>query len=114
MKKLKKFLCGAILVLPNVTYAGWEKAGKVTRVHSGHGDNSAYAFSTEVNINLDGCEGKNVGYFVAEGSGASDRIYSLLLAAYLSGKPVAIYITGQCILSRPEVNAVQFTDTPYF
>ncbi|TVZ41920.1 hypothetical protein P886_1271 [Alteromonadaceae bacterium 2753L.S.0a.02] len=113
MKKIKYILCWAIIIFPCLAYAGWENAGKVTRVHSGHG-NGPYAFSTEININVDGCTQNNVGYFVSETNSASERIYSLLLAAYMSGKPIAIYTTGECISSRPEVNAVQIKETSYF
>lgn len=92
--------------------AGWYDAGKVTRVHSGHG-NGTFLFSTEKNLNIAGCQ-ENYGYNVKEDASNSNRIYSTLLAAYASGKPVAIYITGVCLNGRPEVNAVQIKETGYF
>lgn len=95
--------------------AGWYDAGKVTRVHSGHGGNTIFLFSTEKNLGIDvaGCF-NSFGYMVKETGTNSNRIYSLLLTAYTSGKPVAIYLTGSCIETRPEVNAVQITETSYF
>ncbi|MCL6270754.1 hypothetical protein M3P05_12550 [Sansalvadorimonas sp. 2012CJ34-2] len=99
-------------VSSNAYSASWENVGLVTRVHSGHGI-GYFLFSTEKQINVNGCDNR-FGYDVNENLKSSDRIYSLLLTAYTTGKPVAIYITGNCLGGRPEVNAVQFTDTGYF
>lgn len=113
LEKLR-FIFSVIFIFSAVEInAGWHDAGKVTRVHSGHG-NGPFAFSTETNINISGCTEENVGYFINESNSASDRIYSLLLAAYFTGKPIAISTTGQCISGRPEINAVQLKDTTYF
>ncbi|WP_086932460.1 hypothetical protein [Agarilytica rhodophyticola] len=113
MKKLSAIVCLALFLSTFQARAAWHDAGKVTCVHSGHG-NGPFAFSTEVNINIEGCSQKNFGYFVNETNSAAERMYSLILAAYMSGKSIAIATTGQCISNRPEVDAVQFKDTTYF
>lgn len=94
--------------------AGWKNVGKVTRLHSGH-SGSVWAFSTKIQAHtVQGCTTKNQGYFVNGDLEHSERMYSLLMAAYMSGKDVAIYTTDNCLHGRPEVNAVQIKEVPYF
>jgi hypothetical protein len=101
-------------IISNVSAApaSWVDAGKITRIHSGHGTGS-FLFSTEVNVKVQGCN-DGLGYVVKDDATNSNRIYTILLAAYASGKPVSIYVSGLCIMERPEVNAVQIRETPYF
>jgi hypothetical protein len=92
---------------------GWFDAGKVTRLHTGHGDGS-FLFSTEVNIAVSGCPATTLGYLVKDTASNGNRIYSTLMAAYMAQKPVSIYVTGQCIIERPEVGAIQIKEVPYY
>ncbi len=105
----------AIFSLP--AQADWQNAGKVTRIHTGHGTpeyGPYFLFSTSTKIQVTGCE-NNYGYIVNETITSADRIYSTLLMAYASGKEVAIFTTGRCsAANRPEVNAIQIKDTDYF
>lgn len=97
----------------NAAFSGWADAGKVTRVHSGHGNGGSWAFTTEKHIAVEGCENR-FGYFAKPNQDNTDRMYSLLLAAYIANKPVAVFTTGSCLNGRPEVNAVQFKDGTHF
>lgn len=98
-----------IIISSNVFAQGWHDVGNVTRVHSGHGNGIMY-LSTSTQIAVEGCTVNNAGYTYSEAATNSDKIYSLLLSAYVSKKPVTIYVTGQCLSNRSEINAVQYKD----
>ena len=92
--------------------AGWVDGGKVTKIHSGHSEDVLY-FNTEVQHEIAGC---NNSTYIYVGIGKhGDRMLSVLLAAYLSQKPVSIYLVGGCLHAQPEVNAVQMKESnlPY-
>jgi hypothetical protein len=91
----------------------WVNVGKVTRLHTGHGD-GIFLFSTEANVTTTGCPATNLGYVVRDAASNSNRLYSTLMAAYMAQKPISIYVTGQCIIERPEVGAIQITEVPYY
>jgi hypothetical protein len=112
--KLAVFATAALIVTNAL--GDWNDAGKVTRIHSGHGDlayGKTFAFSTAVHISVADCN-NTAGYFVNEDLTSASRIYATLLLAYATEKQISIYTTGKCLDNRPEVNAVQIKDTPYF
>lgn len=102
----------SVLMVTSVANAGWVEAGKVVKVHSGHAEDVMY-FTTETQHQVNGCNNSTYTYAGSDKHG--DRILSILLAAYLSQKPVAIYLTGACLQAQPEVNAVQMKEigVPY-
>lgn len=115
---MRYFLLGSLIltVISSPASAGspgWFDAGKITRIHSGHGD-GAFLFSTEINLSVAGCPATTLGYVVKENASNSSRIYSTLLAAYMAQKPVSVYVTGACLIERPEINAVQLKEVPYY
>jgi len=110
MKKL--ILLTVIYTMSSASLAGWHDGGKVTRLHSGHGK-GIWFFSTEKHAHVEGCN-NSYGYNVSSEKDNSERQYSLLMAAYMSGKPVAIATTGECLEGRPEVNGVQIRETSYY
>ncbi|MPY24346.1 hypothetical protein [Shewanella sp. YLB-07] len=98
-----------LFLTSSVVQAGsWNEVGKVTRVHSGHGDGVVY-FTAEIQKSNATCT-VNVGYSLSDNASNTDRIYSLLLSAYVSKQPVSVYLTGDFLAGRPEINAVQFKD----
>lgn len=92
---------------------GWNRAGKVTRIHSGHHSGGSLLFSTETQFGS-GCDDHIHGYVVANDPESAKRIYAILLLAYSTGKSISIYLTGTCINGRPGVDSVQINDTEYF
>ena len=97
-----------VLFSSSIHAAGWYDVGKVTRVHSGHGDSVMY-FSTESQVSNPLCS-YNIGYTFSANESNTNRIYSLLMSAYISKTPVSIFVTDACILQRPQVNAIQLKD----
>ena len=91
----------------------WASAGKVNLLASG--DTGGFHFSTEIHKSLaSNCDG-GMGYVFNDNGAGTNRGYSLLMAAYLSGKPINVYLTGQCsALGRPLVSNVEFSDTGSF
>lgn len=100
-------------IVTQASASGWYDAGKVTRVHTGHGNgtfaNSTIYFSTINQFVVESCS-SNAGYTFDENNPNAERIYSLLLSAYVSKLPVSIYVTGDCLSGRPKIDAVQFRD----
>jgi len=100
-----------LFLIPSVAMAGsWQEVGKVTRVHTGHGSGQMY-FSTEIQISVATCTNNSNGYTYADNATNSERIYSMLLSAYISKTPVSIYLNDGCLASRPSVSAVQLKDS---
>jgi uncharacterized membrane protein len=113
MRKMNTFLALSFaLAFSSAAYGGWADAGQVTRIHSGHGDGGFY-FSTSLTATVAGCD-NTVGYYVNEKLTNANRIYSILMYAHAAGKDVAIYTTGLCAAGRPDVNAVEIKETPYY
>jgi len=108
---MKKYAIAIIFYLaPQIVLsAGWSEVGKVTRIHSGHGTGTMY-FSTATQISNPVCPDNSSGYTFSDSSTNADKIYSLLLSAYVSKNPVSIFVTDTCLTGRPQVNAVQFKD----
>lgn len=115
--KILLVLAASTMTFSLAAYADWQNAGKVTRVHTGHGTTEHgpyFLFSTSTKIQVAGCE-NSYGYVVNETITSADRIYSTLLMAYASGKDIAIFTTGRCSAgNRPEVNAIQIKEVDYF
>lgn len=107
MKKVLYYFCLVFLLSVGVVQAAWHEVGKVTRVNSGHEAGPLY-FTTEIQITTPGC--LNVGYTVKEETQNSNRVYSLLLTAYVIQKDVVIFVREGCLAGRPEVDAVQMKD----
>lgn len=112
--KVKYFCWVLFSAVANSSQAtGWHEVGEVTRLHTGHGsgsfNNGAIYFTTKTQVNVEGCSNK--GYTFDENNENSDRIYSLILSAYLSKQPISIYVTGSCFGSRPKVDAVQYKNS---
>jgi len=94
-----------------VKAAGWHEVGNVIRVHTGHGTVAgAIYFTTDTQIKNASCT-SNSGYTFDENNSNSERIYSMLLAAYLSKTPISIYTTNDCLAGRPKVDAIQVKDS---
>ena len=108
----KMMLFAAIHIISSATLADWHDAGKVTRLHSGHGT-GIWFFSTEKHAHVEGCD-NSYGYNVSSTKDNSERQYSLLMAAYMAGEPVAVATTGECLEGRPQVNGVQIRETSYY
>jgi len=89
--------------------SGWYDVGKVTRVHTGHENAGVAYFSTEIQINSV-CPAQQSGYAYSTDDSNGILIYSELLTSYVKKLPISIYVTDQCLASRPQVNAVQFRD----
>lgn len=92
---------------------GWFRAGKVTRIHTGHNGGQILLFSTETQWGA-GCGDDAHGYHVGNDSESARRIYSTLMLAYALNKNVSVFMTGSCISGRPAVDAIQINDTDYF
>jgi len=107
-----KYFGFLLLVFSIQVNAAWVEAGKVVKVHSGHTEEVLY-FTTEIQHEVNGCN--NTTYTYSGDGKHGDRILSILMAAYLSQKPVAIYLNGTCLHAQPEVDAVQMKETgvPY-
>lgn len=109
MKHLFKFIyLTAVYLLSAFSHAEWIDGGLVTKVHTG-GPNGPMYFSTEV-VKNSGCPGAHQ-YAFANNAPNSQAIYSLLLAAYLSQKPISVAATGECLLGFPKVDAVQLKNS---
>ena len=105
----KYFIIIMVFLYSGLAYAGvWHDVGKVTRVHSGHADGVIY-FKTEIQVKTPTCNDA-LGYVFRDNSANTNRIYSLLLTAYVSKTPVHVYVVDACLLNIPQVNAVLFTD----
>ena len=110
-----KLLAILMLLLTNMCNAeGWYEVGNVTRLHTGHGNTTsvtgAIYFTTITQISNDNCA-SNAGYTFDENNPNSDRIYALILSAYVSKIPVSIFVTNECLGGRPKVDAVQYKDS---
>ena len=109
MKKLTKIALLWIVSFPAFS-AGWYEVGNVTRVHTGHDDGVMY-FSTETQRSVSVCTNNVNGYTFSDSEGNSERIYSLLLTAYISKNPVTVFLNDTCLNGRPTTTAVQFKDS---
>ncbi len=109
---IKNSFCSLLVVFSVYSEAGWIDGGLVTKVHVG-GPNGPMYFSTQ-NMQNSGCPGSHQ-YAFAHNASNSQAMYSLLLAAYLSQKPIHLSVTGECLGGFPKVDSVQFknSDIPH-
>jgi hypothetical protein len=112
LRSLLAFCVLASAVSHAFSASGWQRAGKVTRIHSGH-HAGEILFSTHVQ-HAAGCTSDSHGYWVTNDAESTRRIYSLLVLAHATGKDVSIHLTGACVNGRPRVDAVQINDVDYF
>jgi len=115
MKKFKFVLAIVSLLASNSIFAvgaGWYDVGAVKRISSAHGGD-LFQFSSETQYDVAGCQDNVHGYSVNANGQHSSRMFALLTTAYVTGKSVSIYLTGLCVSTRPEVNAIQFTEIGY-
>lgn len=94
--------------LSATSQAEWIEGGLVTKVHVG-GPNGPMYFSA-VTVKNSGCPGSHQYAFVHNASN-SQAMYSLLLAAYISQKPISVSVTGECLSGFPKVDSVQLKNT---
>lgn len=88
-KKLKYLLLLASLILVIPSYAGQSGSGTLKTLQTAYG---GWIFNINTsNNNPEGCSKSTM---ILTGHGQQDQIYSLLLAAAISAKPVLVYTNG--------------------
>ena len=96
MKKLSVLLfCFFTMLYANYSVAGAiSKQGQITELYLNHTGKFARVRFSQPIVNPENCSGED--YYIVElnDTAGSNRFYSSLLAAYMSGKTVEFWISG--------------------
>lgn len=101
------------LLMASNSYAGWSEPGEINRLRVFGGDilfsslSSLSASDTQAACGVTG----NAGQFgVRLNELYSKYLVSMILSAEMAGRSVKVFMTGNCVQGRPEVNGVQIVD----
>lgn len=107
---ISKFML-LFLMFSGSTYgAGWSATGETNdlRVHSGT-NVFATLSSLTTDDNQESCgnthNAQQFSFSIAETY--SDHLLSMLLSAEMAGRQIQVYLTGECVGNRPEINGVK-------
>ncbi len=88
---------------------GWNSFGKITKIYTKPSREGVYFVHEDMNDGA--CIGESSAYYFLDGSEGSKlfkETYSLLLAAYASGKSVRLYLNGcQATYQYPLIGEVE-------
>jgi len=113
---MKKLMMSVFLIVSSsyvniVLASGWAPAGKVTTTyaHTAHGGYGVFKLSN-MTYNSDNCA--NPVYYVVskQNNPIFDEIYSLLLAAHMSGKNAQVWISGCSPHNHPEIQHARIVE----
>lgn len=113
---MKHLLASASLLLCvfcNQAYAAWSTPGTTSgfRIYNGTTVLARLSSLSEAD-NLAACGNANSpGQFsFPVGQVYTDALISMILTAEMGGRSIKVFLTGACVLDRPEINGVELVD----
>ena len=95
---MKKIIIMLTVLFSNAVMAGagWTGYGKITELNQQPGTQTADVYiKATLPSNLSGCS-DTTGYILSVQNARDERTFTMLLSAFMAGKEVRLYFTGEC------------------